>query len=259
MREGGREGGREGQREGGTEGGREGEYTHVHAHTMYMYIYILPSKLHVCFFPSPSLPTLHMSSILLICVAVICRALACSLSDGCFTSQFRKQRSWISGIQEVGFLGGREAGREGGREGRKEEMKEKKYAEIREREKYTCTSTLYSLLSLPPSPSPSPSPSPPVHVLQAALLGAGMAAQQHHDGVTLGRNEAQQKHVPVPTVVALQYGLPQRTIFVECDLLTASPNQVVDYVTVEGRGGEEEEEEEGGGGWRRGGGGVREG
>ena len=64
-----------------------------------------------------------------------------------------------------------------------------------------------------------------------------MVAQQHHDGVTLGRNEAQQEHVPVPTVVALQYGLPQRTVFVECDLLTASPDQAVDYVMVEGRGG----------------------
>ena len=116
-------------------------------------------------------------------------------------------------------------------------MKEKKYAEIREREEYTCTCTLYSLLSLPPSLPPSPSPFPPVHVLQTALLGAGVAAQQQHDGVTLGRNEAQQEHVPVPTVVALQYGLPQRTVFVECDLLTASPDQVVNYVTVEGRGG----------------------
>ena len=73
-----------------------------------------------------------------------------------------------------------------------------------------------------------------------------MAAQQHHDGVTLGWNEAQQEYVPVPTVVALQYGLPQRTVFVECDLLTVSPDQVVDYVTVEGRGG-------GGGGGREGG------
>ena len=81
----------------GREGGREGEYTHVHVHTMYMYI--LPSKLHVCFFPSSSLPTLHMSSILLICVAVICRALACSLSDSCFTS---------SDIRGAGFLGGRD-------------------------------------------------------------------------------------------------------------------------------------------------------
>ena len=71
-----------------------------------------------------------------------------------------------------------------------------------------------------------------------------MAAQQHHDGVTLGWNEAQQEHVPVPKVVALQYGLPQRTVFVECDLLTASPDQVVDYVTVKGGGGEEEEEQE---------------
>ena len=162
----------------------------------------------------------------------------------------------------VGILvagGGEREGRgEGGRRARgKKEMKEKKYAEIREREKYTCTCTLYSLLSLPPSLPPSPSP--PVHVLKTTLLGAGMAAQQHHDGVTLGRNEAQQEHVPVPTVVALQYGLPQRTVFVECDLLTASPDQVVDYVTVEGRVGEgggggggrrrreEEEEEERGG------------
>ena len=87
-----------------------------------------------------------------------------------------------------------------------------------------------------------------------------MAAQQHHNGVTLGRNEAQQEHVPAPTVAALQYGLPQRTVFVECDLLTASPDQVVDYVTSEG-GGEREggREGAGGGGWRRGGGGVREG
>ena len=133
-------------------------------------------------------------------------------------------------------------------------MKEKKYAEIREREKYTCTCTLYSLLSLPPSlpPSPSPFPSPPVHVLQTALLGAGMAAQQHHDGVTLGQNEAKQEHVPVPTVVALQYGLSQRTIFVECDLLTVSPDQV-DYVTVKGRGGRRRRRRRGGreGGTRR--------
>ena len=142
-------------------------HVHVHVHTMYMYI--LPSKLHVCFFPSPSLPTLHMSSILLICVAAICQALACSLSDGCFTSQFRKQQSWISGIQEAGFLGGREARR-------KKEMKEKKYAEIREREKYTCTCTLYSLLSLPPSLPPSLPTSPCPSDCSAGRRDGGTAA-----------------------------------------------------------------------------------
>ena len=145
----------------------------MYMYTYTMYMYILPSKLHVCFFPSPSLPTLHMSSILLICVAVICRALACSLSDACFASQFRKQRSWISGIQEVGFLGGREGGRQGGR---KKEMKEKKYAEIREREKYRCTRTLYSLLSLPPSLPPSLPTSPCPSDCSAGCRDGGTAA-----------------------------------------------------------------------------------
>ena len=49
--------------------------------------------------------TLHKSSSLLICVAVICLALACSLSDGCFTSQLRKHLSWITGIHDTEFLG----------------------------------------------------------------------------------------------------------------------------------------------------------
>lgn len=41
--------------------------------------------------------TFQSSSNLLICWAVIWRALSCSCSDGIFTSQDRKHRSWISG------------------------------------------------------------------------------------------------------------------------------------------------------------------
>lgn len=43
------------------------------------------------------LHTFHSSSSLFICCAVIWRARSCSCSDGIFTSQDRKQRSWISG------------------------------------------------------------------------------------------------------------------------------------------------------------------
>ena len=61
--------------------------------------------------------TFHSSSSLLICEADIWRALACSLSEGIFTNQLRKQRSWISGCHCEGFLGrGREGGKEGGDE-----------------------------------------------------------------------------------------------------------------------------------------------
>ena len=60
--------------------------------------------------------TFHSSSSLLICEADICRALACSLSEGIFTSQLRKQRSWISGCHCEGFLRRkRERGKEEGR------------------------------------------------------------------------------------------------------------------------------------------------
>lgn len=41
--------------------------------------------------------TFQSSSSLLICWAVIWRALSCSCSDGIFTSQDRKHRSWIRG------------------------------------------------------------------------------------------------------------------------------------------------------------------
>lgn len=41
--------------------------------------------------------TFQSSSSLLICWAVIWRALSCSCSDGIFTSQDRKHRSWIKG------------------------------------------------------------------------------------------------------------------------------------------------------------------
>ena len=50
----------------------------------------------------------HSSSSLFICVADICLALVCSLSDGTRTSQVRKVRSWISGSQLDGFLQYRE-------------------------------------------------------------------------------------------------------------------------------------------------------
>lgn len=63
-------------------------------------------------------------------------------------------------------------------------------------------------------PLPFPPPSLPVHVLEAALLGTGVATQQHHNTATLGRDEPQQGS----------------------DLLTASPDQVVDSETVEGGG-----------------------
>lgn len=48
--------------------------------------------------------TFHSSSNLLICCAVICRARICSSSDGTFTSQDKKQRSWISGCHCVASL-----------------------------------------------------------------------------------------------------------------------------------------------------------
>ena len=72
--------------------------------------------------PAPSLLTFHSSSSLLIWVAEIWRARACSLSPGTFTSQFWKLRSLMRDCHWVGFLrggrkGGREEGREGGREG----------------------------------------------------------------------------------------------------------------------------------------------
>ena len=50
----------------------------------------------------------HSSSSLFICVADICLALVCSLSDGTRTSQVRKVRSWINGSQLDGFLRYRE-------------------------------------------------------------------------------------------------------------------------------------------------------
>ena len=57
-------------------------------------------------------------------------------------------------------------------------------------------------------------------------------AQKHHDGVSLGRNEPQNKDVTTATVVALQDRLPQWAFLVEGDLFALGPHQVVDDVTV---------------------------
>ena len=47
----------------------------------------------------------HSFSSLFIWGAVICLALACSLSNGILTSQLRKHRSVMRGLQLLGFLG----------------------------------------------------------------------------------------------------------------------------------------------------------
>ena len=78
---------------------------------------------------------------------------------------------------------------------------------------------------------------PPVHVLEAALLGAGYTTEQHDDRVGLGWDEPQQEGVPAATVVTLEHRLTKRTVSMETDLLALGADQVVDDVTRGGREG----------------------
>ena len=75
---------------------------------------------------------------------------------------------------------------------------------------------------------------PPIHVLEAALLGAGYTTEQHNDRVGLGWDEPQQEGVPAAAVVTLEHRLTERTVSMETDLLALGADQVVDDVTGEG-------------------------
>lgn len=57
-------------------------------------------------------------------------------------------------------------------------------------------------------------------------------AQEHHDRIGLGWNETQKENVTTATVVTLQHGLPQRTIFMQGNLLTFGTHQMVDDMAV---------------------------
>lgn len=76
----------------------------------------------------------------------------------------------------------------------------------------------------------------PVDVLEAALAGAGLTAQQHHHRVGLGGDEAQQEDVAAAAVVALEHRLTQRPLLVQRHLLALGPHQVVHDVAVAAAG-----------------------
>ena len=62
-----------------------------------------------------------------------------------------------------------------------------------------------------------PHPSPVL--LEAVLLKTRVPTEQHHNTLLLGRDEAQHKDILIPTVVALQEGLPQGTVLMQGHLL----------------------------------------
>lgn len=68
-------------------------YVTVYSYVVTLFVYHLWRK----FQSHAASLTFQSSSSLLICWAVICLALSCSCSEGIFTSQERKQRSWIRG------------------------------------------------------------------------------------------------------------------------------------------------------------------
>ena len=59
----------------------------------------------------------------------------------------------------------------------------------------------------------------PVHVLERVLGRARLPAEQHHDGVGLGRNEAEDEDVLDAAAVAVQDGFAQKAVFVQGHLL----------------------------------------
>jgi len=54
-----------------------------------------------------------------------------------------------------------------------------------------------------------------------------LPAEQHHHGVGLGGDEAQQEDVAAAAVVALEHRLAQRAVLVQGHLLALGPHQVV--------------------------------
>lgn len=57
-------------------------------------------------------------------------------------------------------------------------------------------------------------------------------AQEHHDRISLGWNEAQEENIATAAVVTLQHRLPQRTIFMQGHLLAFGTHQMVDNMAV---------------------------
>ena len=59
----------------------------------------------------------------------------------------------------------------------------------------------------------------PVHVFEAVLSSTWLPAKQHHNTVSLSRDEPKNKYIPHPAAVALQHCLTEGTILVKSYLL----------------------------------------
>lgn len=69
------------------------------------------------------------------------------------------------------------------------------------------------------------------------LIIRSKPAKQHHHGVSLGRDEAQEEDVAAATVVTLQHSLTQRSIFMQRHLFAFGSHQVVHNVAEIQRAG----------------------
>lgn len=64
-------------------------------------------------------------------------------------------------------------------------------------------------------------------VSSPVTLILNLPAQQHHNRISLGRDEAQQEDIATAAVVALQHRLPQWAIFMQGHFLGLGSHQVV--------------------------------